>query len=175
MSCSKPAFAVAFAAAVLAACGASMGTTPDREPEDKPAAQAGAAQPRPSGSASCQDGIFTAVEGVTIDVRRDPALLRQRAVRVDFARMETSTDRLVLNLFDNVCLTAVRDRNAAPKPDTWTGVIEGVQNSRVTMVTTGRTAIGTIVSPPRTFQIRLLRDDIHLVNEVDPSKYPKEK
>jgi hypothetical protein len=180
MSRSTPAIAVTLAVAILAACGASMNSTPNstpnptREPSEQPSGQAGA-PPGQTGTTSCQEGLFTAVEGVTIDVRKDPALLRQRAVRVDFARMEASPERLVLNLFANVCLTAVRDRKASPNPDQWTGVIEGVPNSVVTIVTTGRTAIGSIISPPRAFQIRLLRDDIHLINEVDPSKYPKEK
>ena len=148
--------------------------TNDHDPGEPPSGQAGAATPGRAGTASCRDGVFTPADGVTIDVRRDPALVRQRAVRVDFARMGASAERLVLNLFDNVCLTAVRDRRPA-NADQWTGAIEGVPNSTVTIVTSGGTAIGSIVSPPRTFQIRLLRDDIHLINEVDPSKYPKEK
>jgi hypothetical protein len=175
MPCSTPAITVILAAALLAACGASMSPTRDRDPGEQASGQAGAPPAGPAGTASCQEGLFTAADDVKIDVRKDPALLRQRAVRVDFARMEASPARLVLNLFDNVCLTAMRDPNAPPGPDQWIGVIEGVPHSAVTIVTSGRTAIGSIVSPPRTFQIRLLRDDIHLINEVDPSKYPREK
>jgi hypothetical protein len=175
MACSKALMTASIAAAVLAACGASMGPARDSEAARQAEPPAVAPQPATPGSRNCPGGIFTPADGVTTDVRTDPALLRQRAVRVDFSRIEASAARLVLNLFEDVCLNAVRDPEAPPKPDMWTGGVEGVQNSRITIVTTGRTAIGTIVSPPRTFQIRLLRDDIHLINEVDPSKYPREK
>ncbi|MGH9370294.1 MAG: hypothetical protein ACRD15_02050 [Vicinamibacterales bacterium] len=108
---------------------------------------------------------------------KDPVLMRQRAVRIDFSQLETSPNRLALNLFDDVCLIAIRDRAAPAEAgtDVWSGSIEGVPNSSVTLVTTSGTVIGTVISPPGAYQIRLLRDDVHLVNQVDPSKYPKEK
>ena len=125
----------------------------------------------------CTDGIFSAADGEKIDVRKDPALVRQRAVRIDFTRLTGSAPRLTLNLFDDVCLVAVRDRagEGAPEGQVWTGTIEGVTGSSVTLVTESRAVMGNVVSPPRTYQIRVLRDGVHLVNEVDPSKYPNEK
>jgi hypothetical protein len=103
--------------------------------------------------------------------------VRQRAVRIDFSRLEPSAPRLTLNLFDDVCLVAVRQQPAegVPAGQVWTGTIEGVEGSSVTLVTESGAVIGNIVSPPRTYQIRVLRDDVHLVNEVDPSKYPNER
>jgi hypothetical protein len=125
----------------------------------------------------CAEGIFSPADDATIDVRKDPALIRQRAVRVDFARLETMPSEVSLNLFDDVCLVATRDETGAGQPggEVWTGTIRGVPQSNVTLVLTSRTLIGTVISPPRAFQVRLLRDDVHLVNQVDPSKYPKEK
>jgi hypothetical protein len=130
-----------------------------------------------SESRACDEGIFTAADAGTIDVRKDPALVRQRAVRIDFSKLDAGSARLTLNLFDDVCLVAVRDR-AVPEPSAgqvWTGTIEGVAGSSVTIVTTSHAATGNIVSPPHTYQVRVLRDDLHLVNQVDPSKYPNEK
>ncbi|MGH9310713.1 MAG: hypothetical protein ACRD1U_15160 [Vicinamibacterales bacterium] len=126
---------------------------------------------------ACDNGIFTAVDAATIDIRKDPALVRQRAVRVDFSKLDASAPRVTLNLFEDVCLTAVRDQSApeAPAGQVWTGTIEGVAGSSVTIVTAAHAATGNIVSPPHTYQIRVLRDDVHLVNQVDPSKYPNEK
>ena len=133
--------------------------------------------PSPAQSRDCSGGLFTPAEGIDIEVRKDPALVRRRAVRVDFVRLEQSPETLILNLFDDVCLTAVRQQgvSARPESDVWTGAVEGVPNSSVTLVTTSRTLIGTIISPPDSYQIRLLRDDVHLVNQVDPSKYPHDK
>jgi hypothetical protein len=128
-------------------------------------------------SRACDDGIFTAADAAMIDVRKDPAVVRQRAVQIDFSKLDAGAPRLILNLFDDVCLVAVRD-HSAPEASTgqvWTGTIEGVARSSVTIVTASHAATGNIVSPPHTYQIRVLRDDLHLVNQVDPSKYPNEQ
>jgi hypothetical protein len=126
---------------------------------------------------ACNDGVFTAADAVPIDVRKDPAVVRQRTVRIDFSKLDATAARVTLNLFHDVCLVAVRDQSApeAGAGEVWTGTIEGVAGSSVTIVTTSHAATGNIVSPPHTYQIRVLRDDVHLVNEVDPSKYPNEK
>jgi hypothetical protein len=169
----RPALPVILVTAMLAtSCAPGIDTARPSAVE----ASSTMSQPRP-GEAGCHEGIFQPADGVTIETRTDPAVIRQRAVRVDFARLESSPGRVVFNLFDDACLTAVRSPAAGtPSPaDAWRGTVEGVANSNVTMVTASRTMIATIVAPPRTYQVRLMRDDVHLVNELDPSKYPKEK
>jgi hypothetical protein len=101
--------------------------------------------------------------------------MRRRAVRIDLAQLDGTRDTVSLNLFDDVCLVAMRTSGGQAESGIWVGTIAGVPESRVTLVTKSGTVIGTIVSPPDAFQIRFLRDDVDIVTQVDPSKYPKEK
>jgi hypothetical protein len=175
---------IAFGVACLSGCAASGGagngtragspaggdapvTSPPASAQPPVPATPG---PRPSG---CTGGIFALARGAKIDTRKDPILIRERAVTVEFSKLEPFPARLVLNLFDDVCVVAIRDRGDAPG-DVWTGTVEGSKNSSVSLVIKSRTVIGSIVSPPKHFQIRLLRDSVHVVRQVDPSKSPRE-
>jgi hypothetical protein len=54
-------------------------------------------------------------------------------------------------------------------------VIEGSLQGTVTLVADRNTLIGSVLDPPRHYQIRLLRDTVHVVSEIDPSMYPAER
>jgi hypothetical protein len=126
-------------------------------------------------TSSCSQGLFTMATDVALETAKEPWLMRRRPVRIDRTPLDGTPNALALNLFDDVCLTAVRDSGTPSEDGIWVGTIEGVPASRVTLVTRSGVMIGTIVSPPDSFQIRLLRDDVYVVTQVDPSKYPKEK
>jgi hypothetical protein len=140
--------------------------------------------PVPSGAASspalqtgCDDGFLAAADGESVPGRNDPAILRQRAVRIDASKLESGPARITLNLFDNACLVAVRDQASTGEAvgAAWTGTIEGVPGSSATFVIQSGVLIGSIVSPPKAYQVRPVRGDIYVVTEVDPSKYPNER
>jgi hypothetical protein len=102
-------------------------------------------------------------------------VVRQRAVTVNVAQVASSPDRLTLNLFDDVCLVARKVASRSdPATGLWAGTIEGSPDSTVTLVIRGDALVGSVSSPPHSFQIQYYRDGVHLVNQVDASKFPPE-
>jgi hypothetical protein len=127
-----------------------------------------------SQTVSCPGGLFTVSNAKPAD-RTHPAVVRQRAVTVNLAQVASSPDRLTLNLFDDVCLVARRDASRSdPATGVWAGTIEGWPDGTVTLVIRGEALVGSVSSPPRSFQIQYYRDGVHLVNQVDASKFPPE-
>ena len=127
-----------------------------------------------SQTVSCPGGLFTVSNAKPAD-RTPPAVVRQRAVTVNLAQAASSPDRLTLNLFDDVCLVARRDASRSdPATGVWAGTIEGSPDGTVTLVIRGEALVGSVSSPPQSFQIQYYRDGVHLVNQVDASKFPPE-
>ena len=134
----------------------------------------GAATEAWSQTVSCSGGLFTVSDVKPAD-RRHAAVVRQRAVTLNVAQVASSPDRLTLNLFDDVCLVARRDASRSdPATGVWAGTIEGSPDSTVTLVIRGEALVGSVSSPPQSFQIQYYRDGVHLVNQVDASKFPPE-
>lgn len=127
-----------------------------------------------SQTVSCPGGLFIPSK-VKPAGRTHPAVMRQRAVTVNVAHVETSPERLTLNLFDDVCLVAKKDASRSDPPTgVWSGIIEGSSSGTVTLVMKDGALVGSVSVPPQSFQIQYLRDGVHLVNQVDASKFPPE-
>ncbi|MEO6457020.1 MAG: M12 family metallo-peptidase [Chloroflexia bacterium] len=100
------------------------------------------------------------------------SILRSRFVTVDLSSFSTPSDplaeRLLLNLFDDVVLKAVRS-DAKPNYGgiTWQGKIEGMPHSQVTLTVGGGIMIGNISLPDATYQVRYAGDGVHAVYDVD--------
>jgi hypothetical protein len=165
-------YIIAVSVAWLSACAASGGGVNGTK-TGTPAASGDAPAPPDTRASACTGGIFAPARGAKADSRNDPTLIRERAVTVDFSKLDPPPARLVLNLFGDVCLVAIRDKADAPG-GVWTGTIEGSKDGDVSLVMKSDTLIGSVVSPPRYFQIRLLRDAVHVIRQVDPSKSRRE-
>jgi hypothetical protein len=141
-----------------------------------PAAAPDQPAPQPPVATPCKDGIFHASNIGGIDRSPDAATVRDRIVTFDVEKVETLPARLDLNLFDDVCVVAVRrpDAVAGPVP-VWTGSIEGVPGSQVTIVFNPGAVAGSVVMPPRAFNLEMVRDGVYRIREVDVTRYPNEQ
>ncbi len=127
-------------------------------------------------------GIFT--ETINVPAQTEPVnpeiVTRQRPVDVSFERLvnpNAALDRLHLNLFDDVVLTAVQDHlDITPSQDktndplyTWTGYIDGISDSQVTLVFQGQRLSGTIDLSGTIFHIRNTDSGQHVIRELIPN------
>lgn len=105
------------------------------------------------------------------------SILRSRFVTLDLAPFSTPSDplseRLRLNLFEDVVLRAVRSEI---KPNAggiiWLGKVEGMPDSQVTLAVGGGIMIGNISLPDATYQVRYAGGDVHAIYSVDAAISP---
>ena len=82
---------------------------------------------------------------------------------------------LVLNLFDDVSLTAVLDRiDPARDGLTWVGRVAGREHSWVTLAVVDGVMAGSIIMPGAVYEIRHAGGGGYDVGEVDQSRFPPE-
>ncbi len=120
----------------------------------------------------------------------DPARKRSRVVSLDsaaiFSQDNVAGDRpmnsvppmkpFVLNLFDNASYLAIPDK-VQKNPSgsyTWSGHIEGIQFSQVTLIVHDGKLTGSVSLRNHIYQIRPLGGSDHLVVEKDPAGFPQE-
>ncbi len=84
------------------------------------------------------------------------------------------SDTLTLNLFDDVTVTAVRDRmiDNVKGNTTWIGHVEGEQNSEVFLTVRGKTMSGNVQIGSDLYEIEIKRNNKHDITKVDPGKNP---
>ena len=131
--------------------------------------------------AACAGGIFTdTARSGSVDPAIRPTVRRQRRVEVDFARVlppgEGTSPRLTLNLFPDVCVVARRERATEPGGGVvqWEGRVAGASPGTATLVIDGPVMVGTIRIGGQVYEIRYLGDGVHVVTDVDSSKFPRE-
>ncbi|MCX6356125.1 MAG: M12 family metallo-peptidase [Candidatus Aureabacteria bacterium] len=75
-----------------------------------------------------------------------------------------------LNLFENVCMTAILERvePAVPRGRVWVGRIEGVEPSKVVLVTRDGIMIAHVKTPDGVYEVRYRGGGVHVVYQVDP-------
>ena len=85
------------------------------------------------------------------------------------------SDTLTLNLFDDVVVTAVRDRmiDNVKGNTTWIGHVEGEQDSEVFLTLRGNTMSGTVQIGDKTYEIEPKGNNRHDITQVDMGKNPK--
>ncbi|MDD2660306.1 MAG: Ig-like domain-containing protein [Methylococcales bacterium] len=83
-------------------------------------------------------------------------------------------DRLTLNLFNDVVVTAVRDRiiDNVNGHTTWIGHVEGEQESEVFLTVHGKAMSGTVQIGANIYEIEPNDNGQHDIIQVDPSKNP---
>lgn len=109
----------------------------------------------------------------------DPSAKRSRPVVVNWSAIRPQSAQIKLNLFDDVVLTAARERvdtSTAVAGYVWVGRILGADNGHVTLAVSGEVMAGTVsIGGIETYTIRYspgqLGQGVHLVREVDPTTY----
>jgi hypothetical protein len=151
-------------------------TASDQAPSSPPPPSASQAQaPQAPSAKPCTGGLFRSVTDQQIAPSPDSATVRERAVTFNVDQVKAMPATLTLNLFDDLCVVAMRQQNveAAPVP-VWMGTVEGVLDSQVTIIFNPGAAAGNIVMPPKAFQLELVSGEVYRVREVDVTKYANE-
>jgi hypothetical protein len=138
----------------------------------------------PGSRQSCAGGIFagTTRRG-TIDPGSSRTTRRLRRVEIDLGRVfpggatpsaARAADSLTLNLFPDVCVTAVREQatDLAGDKVQWVGRVKGAGGGEAILVVDDTLMVGTITISDKVFQIRYLGDGVHAVVAVDQSAFP---
>ena len=127
--------------------------------------------------------IITQAELGNID---DPTVIRQRTANVNFKSLlnenippETAlnaADSIILNLFEDVRLTAVLDRLDATLPEfySWIGHIAGMAQSKVILVVGDGLIKGSVTMPDAFYKISHIGNDTHVIYEIDQTRFPPE-
>jgi peptidyl-Asp metalloendopeptidase len=134
-------------------------------------------------------GLFISLSdpGIALDKQAtDPIIFRSRFVMINLDMMnypdgtpqnETArANRIALNLFEDVALNAVLERweNRSTTSFNWIGHIEGVPRSQVTLVVEDGVMVGNIRAAGSYFQIRYVGAGLHMVQQVNESRFPPE-
>jgi hypothetical protein len=114
----------------------------------------------------------------------DPTVSRARFVTINWKAVngeETAPTQaggetaLTLNLFDDAVFKTVLDRRElrSRKGKVWSGRVEGMDKSQITVVTVDNVMAANIRLPGAYFQVRYVGPgDLHSVRQVDESKFP---
>ena len=110
----------------------------------------------------------------------DPTIMRGRPVKLDLegllAAARGSDGTLAFELFDDVRFRGTVERAEGRTPDSYTfiGRLSGEPDSSFTLVVRGEVVVGNIRVPSRKayYQIRYLGHGVHVVRQIDESKYP---
>ncbi|MGZ8224269.1 MAG: hypothetical protein ACXW0H_04350, partial [Methylobacter sp.] len=115
------------------------------------------------------------------DIQQSPnKVLPKKAVKGKNRSVNVHTDllwsdSLTLNLFNDVVVTAVRDRliDKVKGHTTWIGHVEGEQDSEVFLTVRGNTMSGNVQIGDKTYEIEFKGNNKHDITQVDPDKNPK--
>jgi hypothetical protein len=115
------------------------------------------------------------------DIQQSPnKVLPKKAVKGKNRSVNVHTDllwsdSLTLNLFNDVVVTAVRDRliDKVKGHTTWIGHVEGEQDSEVFLTVRGKTMSGNVQIGDKTYEIEFKGNNKHDITQVDPDKNPK--
>jgi Leucine-rich repeat (LRR) protein len=105
----------------------------------------------------------------------DTTTIRQRFVYVETGLLSTN-DQIFLNLFEDVSFVATlaRVEKLSKGGIAWIGHIDSVQESEVTLISRGNQMAANIVLPGAFYQVRYAGEGVHVIKEIDQSKFPPE-
>ncbi len=112
-----------------------------------------------------------------------PTVIRSRVVSVNFDLLAKTqgppsaaagtTKTITLNLFDDARFVGVADRvEPNPRGLSWTGHLDGVPQSQVTMVVQDQAMSATIRLPGKVFIVRSAGAGLVVISQVDPKAFP---
>ncbi len=105
------------------------------------------------------------------------AAARSRFATINFASLERARPggKLLLNLFDDLVLTAVIDENYLQGNATiWVGHIEGEAMAQLFLASSGGQIAAQVSSPNGVYEVRYAGDGVHVISQIDQSLYPEE-
>jgi hypothetical protein len=132
-------------------------------------------------------GLFISLSDSRIALDKqatDPIIFRSRFVTINWdmihypdgtAQNQTArVNRIVLNLFEDVTLNTVLDQweDRSTASFNWIGHIEGVPQSQVILVVEDGVMVGNIRVADSYFQIRYVGAGLHVVHQIDESRFP---
>ena len=113
--------------------------------------------------------------------RQDPTIVKSRHVIVNFEKLAgqhlpQGAETVVLNLFADLSLTAVKKRTERRSPTqyTWFGHIQGAKYSQVILVVDDGSMAGNIRLDGKLYQARAVGQGVHAIYEIDQSAFPPE-
>jgi hypothetical protein len=123
--------------------------------------------------------LFTAVSPDPLSAQQiqnelDPSLVRWRFVRVDLDRL-TELESIVLNLFDDVTITAVREKveHRSEGRYTWFGEVPGEEFNSVILTIENGDLVGGVRTDGKVYDVRPLGNGFHKVCQLDLSAFPR--
>ncbi len=115
------------------------------------------------------------------DVRPDPTIMRSRTAIANFDRLSGAdlpegAEAILLNLFDDVSLLAVKDRleRRAPTRYTWFGHIAGMELGHIILVVEDEVMAGNIIVNGKMYQVRGVSEGVHAIREINQGAFPDE-
>ncbi|MBW3021336.1 zinc-dependent metalloprotease, partial [Candidatus Woesearchaeota archaeon] len=111
----------------------------------------------------------------------DPTVVRDRYVQVNFEHLagknlSDGAESLVLNLFNSISFTAIKDRFEVRSTNqyTWFGRIEGMKHSQVILTVENGSMAGNITFPYGTYEVRNVGNGVHAIYEINQEAFPEE-
>src|SRR3954463_3692731 len=137
-------------------------------------ARGGAATPAQQG------GLLThaaAAAGPSAGAAPNPRVLRSRSVNVNLGMLASGSGAVQLNLFPDMTVTAMRESStptSTGRGSVWVGRVDGVNNSRVTLVAEDGVLSGNVNVAGANYEIRYA-GGAHLIRQVAQGLYPPDK
>jgi peptidyl-Asp metalloendopeptidase len=116
----------------------------------------------------------------------DRRLLRTRSVGLNLDLLASQVEavpgrpaevqNIRLNLFEDTAFTAVPDRIEATGTDgfSWTGHLQGVEPSGVSLVVRDGVLAGNVSIPGTSYEVRYEGSGVYSINQIDPAAFPPE-
>ena len=107
----------------------------------------------------------------------DATVIRLRYVTIDVEQFGKQDVRaLLLNLFPNASYQAVLDRiDHIGNSLVWVGHIPNTDSSSVTLSLENRTVYGRIAVGESLYIVRVVREEVHAIAQIDPAAFPPER
>jgi len=128
--------------------------------------------------------FFSAEDTDDIKARQAPTIVRSRFVKIDSSLLPNPKDNfiaepdseipLTLNVFRSIEFSALiyKIKKNRSGSYSWYGKLKNVPFGTVTLVVNDGEVYGMISKPNFTYEIRHITDGIHVIYEIDPSKFP---
>jgi hypothetical protein len=128
--------------------------------------------------------FMTAENAQDIKVRESPMIVRSHLVNIDFSLLPDPDENfmaepdseipLILNFFSEVEFTVLIQKIEKNRSGSysWYGKLEDIPMSQVVLVVNQNRVTGNISKQKKNYQVRHIADGIHVIHEIDPSKFP---
>ena len=128
--------------------------------------------------------FFSAGNTGDIKARQAPTIVRSRFVKIDFSLLSNPKENffaepdseipLILNFFRSTEFSALiyKIKKNRSGSYSWYGKLKNVPMGTVVLVVKDGAVFGNVSKPNFTYQIRHIADGIHVIHEIDPSKFP---